>query len=557
MTQFEPPGVKRLPRCKRMGPSAVQFIAHDRGPEVTQVHPDLMGAPGVQAAFDQAHRAAAEAALGQSPEGGACRTTRLTVNHCHPDPLRRIAADGLIDLGALGDQPGNQGQVAPPHRAIGQLFGQCRHRRLRSRNNHQATGVLVQTMHDAGARQGSLRRKPMQQPVEQGAMPVARSGMHHQTGPLVHHQQVRVFVYRIELDRFGRKRLFSLQWLSLDQQCLDADQPVPPTEHALIPAHRTEFDPALQSRARKLGQLLRKKAVKPLPRRAHGGQLEQARRGLGAGICHGYNVWMIRHLFKTAGLLGLCVVLTLAGCGTFEQPDETVGWPPDKLYSEASREIDRRNWGEAIKLLEKLESRYPFGRWAEQAQLQIAFSHYRNNERVLAIAALDRFMKLHPNHPAFDYALYMKGVVNFNEQEGLFAMLGGQDLAERDLQAARDAFDAFRTLTTRFPNSGYTADAQARMVYLIDAMAAGELAVARYYFRRGAYVAAANRAQNIIRQFPTARPTEQALIMLADSYDKLGMPDLRDDTRRVLQNTFPNATAAVAPDKAAWWRFWR
>jgi outer membrane protein assembly factor BamD len=266
---------------------------------------------------------------------------------------------------------------------------------------------------------------------------------------------------------------------------------------------------------------------------------------------------MIRHLLQTARLLGLCVMLTVAGCGTLDQPDETVGWPPDRLYSEASRELERRSWGEAIKLLEKLEARYPFGRWAEQAQLQIAYAHYRNNERVLAIAALDRFMKLHPNHAAFDYALYMKGVVNFNEQEGLFAALGGQDLAERDLQAARDAFDAFRTLTTRFPNSTYAADAQARMVYLIDAMAAGELAVARYYFRRGAYVAAANRAQNIIRQFPTARPTEQALVMLADSYDKLGMPELRDDTRRVLQNTFPKAANSAAPAQKSFWQFWR
>ena len=261
---------------------------------------------------------------------------------------------------------------------------------------------------------------------------------------------------------------------------------------------------------------------------------------------------MIALRLFTAGL-----VLLLAACGTLEQPDETVGWPPDRLYSEARKDIEARNWGQAIKLLEKLEARYPFGRWAEQAQLQIAYAHYRNNERILAVAALDRFIKLHPNHPNLDYAFYMKGVVNFNEQEGLFAALGGQDLAERDLQAARDAFDAFRTLVSRFPQSRYVSDAESRMVYLIDSMAAGELAVARYYYRRGAYVAAANRAQGVVRQFPTARSTEQALVMLADSYDRLGLPELRDDTRRVLQKSFPQAPATAATPERSWWQVWR
>ncbi len=250
--------------------------------------------------------------------------------------------------------------------------------------------------------------------------------------------------------------------------------------------------------------------------------------------------------------------LTVSGCGTLDQADETVGWPPDKLYSEARKEIEGRNWTNAIKLLEKLESRYPFGRWAEQAQLQIAYSHYRNNERVLGVAALDRFLKLHPNHPALDYAFYLKGVINFNEQEGLFAALGGQDLSERDLQAARDSFDAFRILVTRFPDSRYAADARDRMAYLIDAMAKGEIAVARYYFRRGAYVAAANRAQGVIRQFPDAQATGEALFILAESYDKLGMPELRDDTRRVREKNFPGATdpSAASADRP-WWKIWR
>jgi outer membrane protein assembly factor BamD len=259
-----------------------------------------------------------------------------------------------------------------------------------------------------------------------------------------------------------------------------------------------------------------------------------------------------------AALLAIGAVLLSAGCGTMKEIDETVGWPPDRLYSEARKDLDSRNWAAAIKLLEKLESRYPFGRWAEQAQLQIAYAHFRNNERVLAVAALDRFIKLHPNHPTLDYAFYMKGVINFNEQEGLFAALGGQNLAERDLQAARDAFDAFRTLIARFPQSRYVDDARDRMAYLVDAMATGELAVARYYFRRGAYVAAANRAQGVIRQFPDARATQDALFILAESYDKLGMPELRDDTRRVIDKNFSAGDAARSlQSDRKWYQIWR
>lgn len=396
--------------------------------------------------------------------------------------------------------------------------------------------------------------------------------MDNQTRLLVDHQNRGVLMPHLKLHRLGRERGIGFQRLRLNQQRLDTGQPMTTTQYPLVPGDRAEFDPALQSRSRILRERLRQKPVKALAMRPRsrqlvdtGGPVGGRRRlihlaldGALSGIVPvGYNVLMNRHILNAVRLLGVWLMIGLSGCGTFDQPDETVGWPPDKLYSEARKDIDRRAWAEAIKLLEKLEARYPFGRWAEQAQLQIAFAHYRNNERVLAIAALDRFIKLHPNHPALDYALYMKGVVNFNEQEGLFAALGRQDLAERDLTAARDAFDSFRTLINRFPQSQYAADAQARMVYLVDAMASGELAVARYYFRRGAYVAAANRAQAIVRKFPTARSTEQALVMLVDAYDKLGMPDLRDDTRRVLQKSFPQTASSAPAEPASWWQFWR
>jgi outer membrane protein assembly factor BamD len=254
------------------------------------------------------------------------------------------------------------------------------------------------------------------------------------------------------------------------------------------------------------------------------------------------------------------IALTLAACSASDPPDPTIGWSPDRLYAEAKDEMSSANYTQAISLLEKLESRYPFGRWAQQAQIEIAYAHYRDGERALALSAIDRFIRLHPEHPALDYALYLKGLINFNEQQGLLAWLGRQDLAERDLQAAREAFDTFKELVSRFPESKYAPDAEARMKYLVDSMARGETLIARYYFQRGAYVAAANRAQAVIRDYQQTAALEDALAILVESYDRLDLPDLRDDAKRVLEQNFPGSDAVSridASDDRRWWQVWR
>ncbi|MCM5569116.1 outer membrane protein assembly factor BamD [Burkholderiaceae bacterium FT117] len=263
--------------------------------------------------------------------------------------------------------------------------------------------------------------------------------------------------------------------------------------------------------------------------------------------------------FRLRAVLAAMVV-ALAACGTSNAPDPTLGWSPDRLYAEAKEEMASANYPRAVQILEKLESRYPFGRWAQQAQLEIAWAHYKDGERALALAAIDRFLRLHPEHPALDYALYLKGLINFNEQQGLIAWLGGQDLAERDLQAARESFDSFKQLVTRFPQSKYAADAEARMTYLVGSMARGEMLIARYYFQRGAYVAAANRAQEVVRKYQQAPAVEDALAILVLSYDKLELNDLRDDAKRVLDRNFPDSEAlerVAASDDRRWWQVWR
>ncbi len=260
-----------------------------------------------------------------------------------------------------------------------------------------------------------------------------------------------------------------------------------------------------------------------------------------------------------AAILAFLAVGLLGGCGLLpDQIDETAGWSANKLYSEAKGAMSDGAYDKAIKLYEKLEARYPYGRYAQQAQLEVAYAYYKQEEPAAAIGACDRFIRLHPNHPNVDYAYYLKGLANFNEDLGLLGHISNQDLTERDPKAARESFDAFKELVEKFPKSRYTPDATARMKYLVDAMAAHEVHVADYYMRRGAYIAAVNRAQAAIKTYPDAPANEKALFILVKAYDSLGMNDLRDDAERVMRKNFPNSEyyQRGLDKKESWWKLW-
>ena len=263
---------------------------------------------------------------------------------------------------------------------------------------------------------------------------------------------------------------------------------------------------------------------------------------------------IIRH--SLALLLGVLI----AACGLLPgEQDETKGWSAQKLYNEAKDNLNSAHYEEAIKLYQKLESRYPYGRFAQQAQIEIAYAHYKEGEATLAVAAADRFIKLHPNHPSVDYAYYLRGLANFNDDLGIMGYFSGQDITERDPKAARDAFDAFKELATRFPESRYTPDAILRMNYLLNALAAHEVHVARYYMGRSAYVAAANRAQFALKTYPQAPANEEGLVILVKADDALGMNDLRDDAERVMKRNFPNSPYLKGDPRKAnspWWQIW-
>ena len=257
--------------------------------------------------------------------------------------------------------------------------------------------------------------------------------------------------------------------------------------------------------------------------------------------------------------LALILILVLSGCGLLpEVQDETKGWSAQKLYAEAKDQMSEGGYEKAIKYFETLEARYPYGRYAQQAQLEVAYAYFKQDEPASAIAACDRFIKLHPNHPNVDYAYYLKGLVNFNEDLGLLAKLSDQDMTERDPKAAKESFEAFKELVTRFPNSKYTPDSIARMKYLVNALASHNVHVAQYYFKRKAYIAAANRAQVTVQEYPQAPASEEALALMVRSYDALGLVDLRDDALRVMHKNFPNSKylSGKSTDSKPWWKVW-
>ena len=256
--------------------------------------------------------------------------------------------------------------------------------------------------------------------------------------------------------------------------------------------------------------------------------------------------------------LALILVLLLSGCFLFEKKEEAANLSASKLFSDAMEDMDDKNYEQAIKKFETLEARYPYGRYAEQAQLEVAYAYYKQEDVASTTAACDRFIKLHPTHPNVDYAYYMKGLANFNENLGFIASLGGQDMTERDPKQARQSYDAFKELVTRFPNSKYTEDAAARMRFVLNGLANYEVQVARYYMKRKAYVAAVNRAQYVLQNYQKTPATEEALLIMVKAYDAMGVTDLRDDAERVMKQNFPNSKylSGSADGGKSWWKFW-
>ncbi len=255
----------------------------------------------------------------------------------------------------------------------------------------------------------------------------------------------------------------------------------------------------------------------------------------------------------------------MSGCagtkGTVDKDAQiTQDWTVEKLYAEAHDELNSHNYTRAVKLYEILESRFPNGRYAQQSQLDTAYAYYKDDEPEKALAAVDRFLRQHPQHPNMDYALYLRGLILFNEDQSFLNKLASQDWSDRDPKANREAYQAFAQVVQQFPDSRYAADATERMAKLVDALGGNEIAVARYYMKRGAYLAAAKRAQKIVSQYQNTRFVEESLAMMELAYRKLDKPQLADDTRRILAQNFPQSPYLQKqwqPADMPWWRYWK
>ena len=264
--------------------------------------------------------------------------------------------------------------------------------------------------------------------------------------------------------------------------------------------------------------------------------------------------------------LTLFLLLVLSACSMFSSKDGksvfSKGDSAEEIYAQAKEQMDRSDYTVAIKHFDTLQSRFPYGRYAQQAQMETAYAYYKLNEPESALAAADRFIKQYPNSPGVDYLYYLKGLVNFDDDLGYVGEEFQPDMSERNPKAPREAFNAFNELVTRFPNSKYTPDAKLRMQYLVNALARHETQIASYYLRRGAYVAALSRANAVLIDYPMTPATLDALQIMIQAYDGMGVQELRDDTKRVLdlnvaKGGLQPAIQQSAGNKKPWWNFWK
>ena len=260
-------------------------------------------------------------------------------------------------------------------------------------------------------------------------------------------------------------------------------------------------------------------------------------------------------------VLSLLTSILLGGCaGSEGQKDDTDIWSEAKLYSEATDKMNDADFAKCGKYFEKLEARFPFGPYSQQAQINSAYCYWKAQDTTQALVAIDRFIKLHQGNENLDYAYYLKGLITFNDDLGWLGRFTGQDLSERDPKAAKDAFESFKVVVERFPNSKYAPDSLDRMRYIVNSLAEADVIVARFYYQRGAYLASANRAQLVIRDYDRAPAVEEALYLLYKSYEKLGMVELSNDTARVFKLNFPDSpmleTGMRTKKERQWWQIW-
>lgn len=265
---------------------------------------------------------------------------------------------------------------------------------------------------------------------------------------------------------------------------------------------------------------------------------------------------LTRRFAVVRALLMLVLVVLGTACSRNIRLDEAERLPADALYAEAKRSLDEGSYDRSVKFYQRLVARFPYGTYHEQGQIDLAFALYKRGKFEEAVSAADRFIKLYPTHPRIDYAYYLRGLINFNRQAGFLERYFRSDLTRRDLQYIRQSFQDFNELVEKFPNSAYAPDARQRMVYLRNGLAQGEVMVASYYYRRGAWVASAQRAKFVLETYQESPQAADALAILTASYARLGQTKLAEDSERVLKQNYPDHPyfSGDWPTRPALWR---
>ncbi len=268
---------------------------------------------------------------------------------------------------------------------------------------------------------------------------------------------------------------------------------------------------------------------------------------------------------RCLGIVFICASLAvLSACGSFGQKAPTANAPtkgsPEALYKEAKNELDDGGWTRSIELLEKVQAADALGVYGQQALLDSSYAQWRNSESALALASIDRYIKQFPKGVGMPYALYLRGIINFNERSGLLSTFAKEDLSERDPKTLNESYDAFTRLIKEYPQSKYSKEARERLTYIVNTLAKHEIGIALFYLQRGAPLAAANRAQDMLKQFTQTPAQEEALGIMAEAYKQMNLPELRESALRVLRQNYPTSRHLQgglyeAPSKA-WYKLW-
>ena len=495
-----------------------------------------------------------------------------TVCDSHALAHAAVATDGGVDLATGSDHAHHDAFVDTADRALLQLVHQVGLRLQGLGHDHQTGGVLVQAVDDAGTWHVDDVGHVMQQGVEQGTAGMAGSRVHHQARRLVDDQDLIVFIDDVQRNVLGLP--FALGFLlGFQGQHGTAMHGVTRAQDSTVDRQTAIFDPGRQPRARILVEQLGGDLVEALTaqfgrdlcaklndlgharfsgRTAFGFSCELVVKygffcpGVGRGAHHNRTAppktaavkgtqaaMQVKHLLLIA-ILGL----TAACSSNKEVIDENLS--EAELYQQAQADLDNSSYTSAVNKLKALESRYPFGRYADQAQLELIYANYKNSEPEAAKSAAERFIRLHPQHPNVDYAYYLKGLTSFDQDRGLLARFLPLDMTKRDPGAARDSYNEFAQLTSRFPNSRYAPDAKQRMIYLRNLLASYEIHVADYYLSRQAYVAAANRGRYVVENFQETPSVGDGLAVMVEAYQKMHLDDLAATSLETLKLNYPD-----------------